>query len=73
MNRKAKSGSRRRCDTEKYRKHHRKQLGKRVEKEEREIKRQAARLHTEAEFAQRIKEEPGLATLLDRVSPKEGE
>ena len=57
----------------KYKRRRRRELEHRAECQEQEIKRQAERIHREAEFAQRIKEEPALATLLGRASRKEGE
>ncbi len=59
MDRKKISGSHRKVDTARHRKHRKKELENRGIKEGWRIKR-------EAEFAQRIQKEPGLADLLER-------
>lgn len=48
------SGSRRKCDTAKYRKSRKRNLENRSIKDEQEMKLEADRIHAEAEFRQRL-------------------
>ncbi|KKL65585.1 hypothetical protein LCGC14_2153470 [marine sediment metagenome] len=59
MSLKSKSGSHRKVDTARHRKRQKRERGNRE-------KRESARIHAEAEFAQRIRKEPSLKEVIGK-------